>query len=366
MLFDLVAHAVKLREYGFAPIALHHPVLDDDGRVTGCNCVPYPAGNVCPPKNWGKHPVNPGWQRRTDLFLVPGEIQKEFGERFKPHDLNIGCATGPTSGLLIIDIDVGDDKPGLSELRKLEKRLGALPPTVVVVTGSGGLHYYLKYPAERDIRNSVCKLAAGIDIRATAGQAVLPPSLHKCGKRYDWAPGCGPEDVSIADIPPAWVELLLSKSGKQTTNAGPPLSKRTRGVPVVRSPNSQPPMNFDQARAVLAAILGHPLIEWAVQHPNAVSREVWRGIATNLAVPVLDHDELEYHARSAFHAISHDYDTYSELETDQTFDDALNSADTHGPITFGHMRDHGAPDEECKSQGGSSLVHAARIILFKR
>lgn len=365
MSFDLASYAVNLREYGFAPIALHRPVLDQAGKVVGCNCVPYPPGRVCPPKNWGKHPVNGRWQQRTELFLDPEEVRLEFSEHLVPYgspDVNIGCATGTASGLIIIDIDVGDGKPGLDELRNLEETLGALPLTVVVITGSGGLHFYFRHPAGVDIKNSVgtdtSGIAPGIDVRGAGGQGVLPPSLHKSGNRYHWKPGHGPWQVSIAELPPAWVEVLTCTQGKSNRTTRKP--RTARGSPTRRTSGT---MTYDQARAVLAAMLEHPLIKWAVEHPNDVSREVWRGIATNLAIPVLDHDRLYDLARQAFHAISRDYANYSESETDNVFDDALHSASTHGPITFPHMQNNGAPDEECESQGGSSLVHAARRTL---
>lgn len=359
MVSDLAAYAMHLHEYGFAPIALHRPVLDDAGRVIACNC--WKEGQ-CPAKNWGKHPVNDGWQGRTQLFFDPNEIRAEFGERHQPHQLNIGCVTGPSSGLLIIDIDVGDGKPGQEELRKLEERLGALPATPTVVTGSGGLHFYFKYPASTVIQNSASSIAPGVDVRGKNGQGVLPPSLHKSGNFYHWKTGCEPWQVGIADLPLAWQDLLAAgprKHARSSTRSG-----RTITTP---RPNrtTYPPLTLDQAKLLLATMLRHPLIGWASDSPNDVSREVWRGIATNLAIPVIEHPELEDIARRAFHALSRGYGHYSKNETDQTFDGALDSAASCGPITFGHMQDHGAPDEPCESHGGSSLVHAARRTLYR-
>lgn len=348
--FDLASYAVKMREYGLAPIALYRPVIDEKGKVAGCNCR---RGADCPPKNWGKHPVNAAWQTQTDLCLDPRRIR----EQFDPHaGRNIGCATGSTSGLLIIDIDVSDGKPGLEESKKLETERGPLPPTPTVITGSGGLHLYFRQPTGVVIKNSVGVIAPGIDVRGQGGQGVLPPSLHKNGEVYRWAPGRGPWQVAVADLPPAWMEHLLACQAPRRRRFG-------RRAPPDRK--TMPVTTFDQARALLATMLEHPLVQWACSNPNDVSREVWRGIATNLAIPVLDHDRLDDLARQAFHAISRDYARYSETETDHVFDDALHSASTHGPITFLHMQDNGAPDEECESHGGSSLVHAARRTISR-
>jgi len=354
MRVDLADYAVRLREYGFAPIALYRPQLDADGKVVGCNCWKEAD---CPRKSWGKHPVNPGWQSQTHLYLDLVHISAQFGCRA---DRNIGCVTGSTSGLLVIDIDVGDGKPGMQELQKLEQKVGPLPSTPTVITGSDGKHYYFRKPPETVLRNSASVIAPGIDVRGESGQAVLPPSLHQSGRHYRWAPGREPWQVPVAELPPDWVSLLLQPHAADVKR---PTFPRQNSPRPARS--TQPEMTLDQARALLVTMLEHPLINWACSHPNDVSREVWRGIATNLAIPVLEQDHFESIARQAFHAISRDYCHYSENETDCVFDDALHSADTHGPITFFHMQQHGAPDEECESQGGSSLVHAARRTLLR-
>ena len=349
MPFDLAAYAVRLREYGFPPIALYRPELDANGKVVGCNCW---KGSGC--QSWGKHPVNKGWQSQTHLFLDPAHIREEFGRR---EDRNIGCASGTASGLVVIDIDVGEGKPGMDNLRMLEEKLGPLPKTPAVITGSDGRHFYLKHPADVVIYNSASVIAPGIDIRGEHGQAVLPPSLHKSGNCYRWAPGRGPWQVPVAELPPLWLGLLLESRPKERAF--------TRREQVKPNPRAAPQTTYDQARALLATMLEHLLVRWACSSPNELSREVWRGIATNLAIPTLDHDRLELIARQAFHAISQDYDRYSQKETDCVFDDALQSAHTHGPITFEHMRQHGAPDDECESLGGSSLIHAARQTLLR-
>jgi len=62
---------------------------------------------------------------------------------WRSYDLNIAIATGPDSGVWVLDVD-GDE--GESTLRKLEAAHGALPPTVEVITGDGR-HLYFRWPA---------------------------------------------------------------------------------------------------------------------------------------------------------------------------------------------------------------------------
>src|SRR5262249_12553200 len=106
---------------------------------------------------------------------------------------NIGVATGKPSGIFVVDVDGVDAE---AELRKLEAQHGALPPTIEVITARGR-HVYFKMPAA-PIRNSAGKLGPGLDIRATGGYVLAPPSIHPTGRRYEWSVDCA---SAIADAP---------------------------------------------------------------------------------------------------------------------------------------------------------------------
>ena len=64
---------------------------------------------------------------------------------------NIGVATGATSGFAVLDIDPrhGGDKA----LDDLVAQHGPLPPTVVVETGGGGLHFYFALDGLEQLKN---------------------------------------------------------------------------------------------------------------------------------------------------------------------------------------------------------------------
>src|SRR5262249_15159857 len=97
-------------------------------------------------------------------------------------DFNIGLATGKASGVFVLDVD-GED--GESSGAMLERRHGILPSTVNSITGRGR-HLFFAWPG-RPIRNSVCKIAPGIDIKADGGYVILPPSIHPSGRAYAWS-----------------------------------------------------------------------------------------------------------------------------------------------------------------------------------
>ena len=75
-----------------------------------------------------------------------------------------------------------------------------------------------------------------------------------------------------------------------------------------------------------------------------MSREVWRGIATNIAAIVLDDESQHEAGEELFHRISReDPERYNEGITHKTFMDAIKSARTHGPMTYETMFKNGAP-----------------------
>lgn len=127
---------------------------------------------------------------------------------------NVGIATGADNGLLVIDVDIKHDqgKYGDDSLKDLERELGELPTTWTAITGSGGLHYYFRYPEGHDIRNSASQLAQDIDIRAQGGYVVAPPSVHpETGHEYVWECGSDPTETPLAELPEKWLQRLEKK-----------------------------------------------------------------------------------------------------------------------------------------------------------
>ena len=80
-------------------------------------------------------------------------------------------------------------------------RLGDLPNTVEVITGSRGRHIYLAC-ANVTVRNSAGLLGSGIDVRGDGGYVVAPPSSHAQGE-YAWEASSRPEEVALGLLPEA-------------------------------------------------------------------------------------------------------------------------------------------------------------------
>lgn len=123
---------------------------------------------------------------------------------------NVGVATGEASGIMVLDVD-GED--GEAALRGLEAERGPLPPTVEAITARGR-HVFFKWP-ERDIRNSASRIAPGIDIRASGGYIIAPPSLHPSGRRYAWSV----DSASTFATAPEWLLDLIAKDRRPSPKA---------------------------------------------------------------------------------------------------------------------------------------------------
>lgn len=118
---------------------------------------------------------------------------------------NVAIATGPSSGLLVLDIDPRNS--GNETLAELEAAHGALPPTIEAQTGGGGRHLFYRHPAGGDAIRA--KLGAGLDVKRDGGYIIAPPSVHPSGEPYRWRAGHDPADRQPADLP-AWLADMLT------------------------------------------------------------------------------------------------------------------------------------------------------------
>jgi putative DNA primase/helicase len=110
----------------------------------------------------------------------------------------VGIVTGPVSGVLVLDVDGPE---GETELNKYGH-----PATPMARTPSGGMHLYFKHP-EHHVRTRI-KVAPGLDVKASGGYVVAPPSVGENGRAYEWI--LSPEEAELAD-PPEWLMQLLER-----------------------------------------------------------------------------------------------------------------------------------------------------------
>ena len=196
------------------------PILEGGG----CGC-----GGGC--KAAGKHPRLPAWQDRASSD--PADVRAWWSD---DGDDGIGVATGPGSGLVVIDLDPrhGGDESFTALLRERGERID----TLRVATGGGGWHLYFKAP-EQPIGNRT-NVLPGVDVRGAGGYVVGPGSPHASGGVYRID-----RDIEPAPMPGWLVDLCLSRPG--------PAGERARPVDLP----DLPPTGSERERRYALAALEH-------------------------------------------------------------------------------------------------------------
>lgn len=150
--------ALKYAAEGFAVFPVYEPV-----GVNLCSC----GKDNCR----GKHPrtANGCTDATTDVETIKGWWTKW-------PKASIGLATGKKSGVSVIDLDGPEGLASGNSLRVFSN--------ICSLTGNGKQLFYAD--PEGKLKNSVKKMAAGVDVRGEGGYVVVSPSIHPNGKRYSW------------------------------------------------------------------------------------------------------------------------------------------------------------------------------------
>jgi hypothetical protein len=157
--------ALALAGLGWQILPLHSVA---EGR---CSC-----GKACG-RSAGKHPRTEHGvlDATSDPFVV-----RHWWRRWP--GANVGVATGPASGLWVLGPDGGE---GVHALMGLQVRWGLLPEGPLARTGSGGEHWYFRWPLVLEVTNRKNHRRLPIDVRGRGGYVVAPPSVNGKGP-YAW------------------------------------------------------------------------------------------------------------------------------------------------------------------------------------
>ena len=120
-------------------------------------------------------------------------------------DHGVGICTGAQSGLFIVDIDCAGGKTGYDSWRDLLDAYGEIPDGPCVITPSGGMHLYFRWPEGRIVGTNAARLGQHIDVRGEGGQCVAPPTVIN-GAAYAWE--ADTYELPLPDAPEWLLELL--------------------------------------------------------------------------------------------------------------------------------------------------------------
>lgn len=310
----------RLLGLGFPLVHLRPVFFREDGGRGECNC----DSPRCAADGGGKHPCYGGWSNKEERAEDPRFTDPMTWVRAPA--FGVGIVTGlefrPDRYLFLIDVDVSVDKKtglpkkGMASLRELEVKLGTLPDTVGVTTGSGGMQLY--FVTSAPLRNSsgrnAAVLAPDIDTRGAGGYGVAPPSMSKYGKRYAWLPGRAPWEIEVAQLPAPWAEAVKVLGSDERRGSESPIC---HAGSVVGHRTS-----IATAKRIAKGVVTSPAWVWAAENPDEVDRMSWMAFASNLVAACDGHDALLAAARTEFHRLSEGYATYSMRETDDVFGEA--------------------------------------------
>lgn len=170
-------------------------------------------------KNWTEKPL-------TEAREVRKEWSKYAYYKKAP---NIGIATGQIcGGYIVIDLDRHPERgvDGYEYLIDWQRETGMSIPeeTWTAITGSGG--YHLWFHTSKAMR-SYANHEIGVDLRADGGQVLVPPSLHKSGKRYTWE--IGPGECKCAEADEAVMAFIEYCRPSGSQYAGPSTRREDGG-----------------------------------------------------------------------------------------------------------------------------------------
>jgi bifunctional DNA primase/polymerase-like protein/primase-like protein len=219
-------------------------------------------------RGWEVFPAPPGEKKSHKSAKHSGGVKwgktinpKIIGEDFcKWPNANVAIVTGATSGIFVIEADTpkGHGVDGVASIKALQAEHGSLPKTLMAISPSGSVHRYYKHPgAGIKIKNSVGKMALGVDIRGDGGMVIAPPSIKPGVGQYRWL-----NDLPIADAP-AWLIEAATKKEAKKSSPRPPAAKQAQAKNnAERRHQLKADADHDEIEAALMAIPNNAGVDW--------------------------------------------------------------------------------------------------------
>jgi len=126
-------------------------------------------------------------------------------------DAGLAVALGPVSNLFVIDVD------GPEGHEALLAHLGTEPVAPKALSGSRRpfrYHLFFRHPSV-PTKATATPWHAKLEFRGKGGIVVIPPSLHKSGQHYAWAPGQSPADLPFPPVPEQIIAALQVRNRRR-------------------------------------------------------------------------------------------------------------------------------------------------------
>jgi hypothetical protein len=156
----------------------------------------------------GKHPMGAAWQHQATADEEQIWRWLESIQEDRDHTrINLGVRLGPSSGVIDIEYDTPEAEAALKEY-------GLDRIDTPAYSSGRGIHRIFQYEDWMPAAGTVH--VRGIEVRIGGGTAaahsVIPPSLHRSGRHYEWLPDRAPWDISPATVPPHFRDAILNES----------------------------------------------------------------------------------------------------------------------------------------------------------
>lgn len=164
-----------------------------------------------------------------DATTDPTAVRALFAAAPRATGYGIACGRPPHRLIGIdLDIDAAHGTDSMGALQQLaERHRFTIPPTITVLTPSGGRHLWLTGPPDVAVPNSASRLAPGIDVRGFGGYLVGPGSVTAHGA-YRLAPGTA--RLAPAPCPRALLCLLAPPVRRHHPTSHRPADHRGQGL----------------------------------------------------------------------------------------------------------------------------------------
>ncbi len=178
-------------------------------------------------RGWSVVPIR-SWEEHRKPFIKWRRFQTTRPTREQVRDwwttwpdAGIAVALGPVSDLLCVDVD------GENAHRILLDLLGEIPEAPTVKSGGSDpfrYHIYFSHPKLETVASKTPwnrpDDKGKLELRGQSGLVVLPPSLHRSGRRYAWVRGRGIDEVALPELPEQLLDGLEAALKSSVPTAG--------------------------------------------------------------------------------------------------------------------------------------------------